>query len=324
MLGVHFLKVAVGTVVILKRPHNPVGWLLMLMGTGFFLYPSAVVLQAWVAGAAPNSDWGRVLEFIDSYLWLTTYAAATWMLLLFSNGRLLSPRWRWPARMTAAVYITIAAALALTSLEVAPKLDNMFRPTMISGGLLGAVLLASLVGVILLAFASFLVRLYISRGVQALQLKWAGAGFAVTVAWVLTSVALPPASEHVAVRWAGGLASLPNTVAIAMLRYCLYDTDVVINRALVYTALTVTLGLVYLGAVVGLQKAFRTLTGQESQLAVVASALAIVALFIPLRRRIQGFVVHRFYRKKYDAQKMLEAFSAKLRDETDLDALRSD
>jgi hypothetical protein len=115
--------------------------------------------------------------------------------------------------------------------------------------------------------------------------------------------------------------SIPVATGIAILRYRLYDIDRIVNRALVYATLTVTLVLVYLGGVISLQYAFRTMTGGESQLAVVASTLAIAALFNPLRWRIQALVDRRFYRRKYDAQKTLAAFSSRLREETDLDAL---
>jgi hypothetical protein len=121
-----------------------------------------------------------------------------------------------------------------------------------------------------------------------------------------------------------GVVGLPVAVGIAILRYRLYNIDLLINRTIVYGSLTVALALVYIGSVVLLQAFLRTLTGQESQLAVVASTLAIATLFNPLRRRVQSFIDRRFYCRKYDARKTLEAFSSKLRDETDLDALRDD
>jgi len=113
-------------------------------------------------------------------------------------------------------------------------------------------------------------------------------------------------------------------IGFAILKYRLYDIDIIINRALVYGSLTAMLAVVYVGSVVGLQATLRALTGQESTLAVVASTLVIAALFNPLRRRVQGFVDRRFYRRKYDARKILEAFNARMRDETDLDALSKD
>jgi hypothetical protein len=117
---------------------------------------------------------------------------------------------------------------------------------------------------------------------------------------------------------------IPLSIGVAVLRSRLFDIDVIINRTLVYGSLTVTLALVYFGGVVGLQYILRTLTAQGSTLAVVASTLAIAALFNPLRHRMQGFVDRRFYRRKYDAAKTLEAFSARLRNETDVDVLRND
>ena len=120
------------------------------------------------------------------------------------------------------------------------------------------------------------------------------------------------------------LICLPAAIGIAVLRYRLYDIDVVINRALVYGTLTASLAAVYLGSVVGLQRLLSPVTGEGNQLAVVASTLLIAALFQPLRRRLQGFIDRRFYRNKYDARKTLESFSAKLRGASDLDALNGE
>jgi hypothetical protein len=117
---------------------------------------------------------------------------------------------------------------------------------------------------------------------------------------------------------------IPVSITIAVLRYHLFDIDVIINRTLVYGSLTTTLVALYFGGIVLLQRVFVVLTGQKSTLAVVVSTLLIAALFNPLRRRVQAFVDRRFYRRKYDAAKTLEAFSAKLRSETDLDALSED
>ena len=122
-----------------------------------------------------------------------------------------------------------------------------------------------------------------------------------------------------------GLLGVPVAVGIAILKYRLYNIDVIINRTLVYGSLTVMLALVYVGGVTVTQELFGTLTGQEqTQLIIVVTTLVIAALFVPLRRRIQAFIDRRFYRRKYDARKTLETFSARLRNETDLDALSDD
>jgi hypothetical protein len=172
----------------------------------------------------------------------------------------------------------------------------------------------------------------VSDPIQRQQTKWVVFGVAVAVAGVLTTIftvgaAVDLRPEEVTRRMLSMLLMdafvllIPLSIGVAVLRSRLFDIDVLINRTLVYGTLTVSLAAVYFGGVVALQDAFRALTGGESQLAIVASTLAIAALFNPLRRRVQAFVDRRFYRRKYDATKTLEGFSAKLRDETDLDRL---
>jgi hypothetical protein len=126
------------------------------------------------------------------------------------------------------------------------------------------------------------------------------------------------------VPFALSIGLFPVAIAVAIFRYRLYDIDVIINRALVYGSLTATLVLLYFGGVVGLQRLLAPLLGESNQLSVVASTLAIAALFNPARRRIQSTIDRRFYRRKYDARKTLEAFSARLRDETDFEQLNAE
>ena len=186
----------------------------------------------------------------------------------------------------------------------------------------GLVLPACVVAVIL----SLILRFYRSRGEERLQLKWFTYAVTVGLLTPLLLGELAPAAFEVLGRLAWTLAflSLPVSAAVAILKYRLYDIDRIINRTIVYAALTAVLILVYVGSVFSLQYLFRALTGETSQIVIVASTLAIAALFNPFRRRIQAFVDRRFYRKKYDAARTLEAFSARLQDETDLAALADD
>jgi hypothetical protein len=194
-------------------------------------------------------------------------------------------------------------------------------------------LLAGLGGVI-----SLLVRFRRARGDERQQIKWFAYAASLTLVWILVAVlfeellSIEGGVPEVIVAFTSVssllvIPSIPITTGIAILRYRLYDIDVIINRTLVYGSLTAMLALVYFGGVALTEAIFGALrtfiTGQEEppQLAIVVSTLVVAALFNPLRRRIQGFIDRRFYRSKYDAAKTLEAFSAKLRDETDLDKL---
>jgi hypothetical protein len=243
-----------------------------------------------------------------------TITLLPFLLLLFPTGRLPSQRWRPVA------WIVLAAGA--TGVTLGPFLSE-------DSVLIVAVVMVLIFASVLSAL-SLVIRYRGASGVERQQLKW----FALAAVLL---VAVPIAGLLGLGRVLGNelLSTLLDTVTliglyvavgIAILRYRLYDIDVVINRTLVYGTLTGMLALVYFGGVTVTQTVFRALTGQQEQpqLAIVISTLVIAALFNPLRRRIQGFIDRRFYRRKYDARKTLEAFSAKLRDETDLEALNNE
>jgi hypothetical protein len=178
---------------------------------------------------------------------------------------------------------------------------------------------------LLLAVVSMILRFRRSIGVERQQLKWiVYAGTVAAGGFALTLFLSGPFANAVFALAFLAFIGVPVAAGVAIMRYRLYEIDILINRTLVYGVLTVSLALIYLGSVVSMQYALRALTGQESQLAVVASTLAIAALFQPLRRRVQGFIDRRFYRRKYDAARTLTAFGARLRNEVDLETLADD
>jgi len=255
--------------------------------------------------------------------------------LLFPNGRLPSRRWR------PVVWIDLVAVVCLVAWSFEPgPLDNLglvrvSNPFGIQGadGLLGTLGWVGLFMTLAVAVAggvSLVVRFRRARGVERQQIKWfafSGIVFCAVFAAAPFLWSLPesPATAWIwPVLFLAGAGTIPVAVGIAILRHRLYDIDLLINRALVYGSLTATLLAVYFGGIVLLQRLFVVLTGEQSTLAVVASTLAIAALFNPLRGRVQGFVDRRFYRRKYDAAKTLAAFNSRLRDQTDLDALGND
>jgi hypothetical protein len=189
---------------------------------------------------------------------------------------------------------------------------------------------ALMFALIFLASTSLVWRLHHARGVERQQIKWVAYAGALAGGASLPTYTVLEAAD---LRWLHvlgyvaalvGIVGVPMAVGIAMMRYRLYEIDILINHTLVYGSLTALLVALYFGGIVVMQQFFVSLTGEKSTLAVVASTLLIAALFTPLRRRIQSFIDKRFYRSKYDARKTLEAFSAKLRDETDLEALNNE
>jgi hypothetical protein len=316
----------VGALIIWQQPGNTLGWVLTAVG----------LLASWGASADAYAD----LASDENLLYLVSVWISLWYWypllgltliftpLLFPDGRPPSPRWRlvaWGATLALAL-VTFLAAFRERIEFPGLSMDN---PVGIHGiedpekSTLGTVLLGSFVLFLVLALASVVVRYIRSGGVQRQQIKWLLLATALSALMVffeeITGIEL-----NTEIPFAISIALFPAAIAVAIFRYRLYDIDVIINRALVYGSLTAMLALVYVGGVVGLQYAFRALTGGESQLAVVASTLAIAALFVPLRRRVQGFIDRRFYRRKYDAAKTLEEFGTRLRDETDLESLSND
>ena len=292
-LGLAMLTTAfVGALIAARRADNAIGWL--LSGAGL----------AWVVGAFAQ-------QYVDAALQMELPAAGavSWLVglwgpsavclvlatILFPDGQLPSPRWRpvvWIAVFDSAVLVAGTQHI----LAWAP----------VTGGPLLAFLLLSSV-------AALVVRLRRARGVERQQLKWVAFGFGfLTILFIGTTAFVKSVA----------FAALPISIGIAMLRYRLFDIDVLINRSLVYGALSMALAAAYFASVLALETLLRPLTA-GSEVAVALSTLAVVALFTPLRRRIQGAVDLRFYRARYDATRTLDAFGLRLRDEVDLEAVRA-
>jgi hypothetical protein len=251
--------------------------------------------------------------------------------LLFPDGHPPSHRWRpvaWLGGLS--IGLTVVSSTILLWPERGPALlTGDESPSHVVHVLVDFIAVPMLFVAGLGAVISLFVRFRRARGDERQQIKWFVSAAALTLVWITvfgqaSLRGLPEAM--VALSFLLVVPSIPIATGIAILRYRLYDIDRIINRTLVYGSLTLMLALVYFGGVTVTQALFQTLTGQERlpQLVVVASTLVIAALFMPLRRRIQSFIDRRFYRRKYDARKTLEAFSAKLREETDLDALSED
>jgi hypothetical protein len=320
----------VGAIVASRLPHSPVGWLFCAIGLTFGVSHFSAEYAAY-ALLAP-SRWlpgGEAFAWLTSWVWVGGLGLIVYLDLLFPNGRLPSARWRLFAWFTA---IALLPAAILGALSPGLILSSTLHNPLGIEGLpnVSKEVEAFMYALVVVGASSMLSRLRHAGRIERQQIKWFAYATAVAISGVILKNTVYPAVGVIWVWWVGlvlttvGVVSSPVAMGIAIFRYRLYQIDILINRTLVYGSLTAVLVAVYLGGVVFLQYAFRSLTGEGSQLAVVASTLIIAALFIPLRRRIQSFIDRRFYRSKYDARKTLEAFSAKLRDETDLDALSGD
>jgi hypothetical protein len=329
---------AIGLFLVSRRPEHPIGWLFcaagLVVGLDHFCGEYAIYALLAQPGSLPA---GQAAAWVSSWLWVPFTVLMLFFLLLFPDGRLPSGRWRsfaWLVGIAAIVGVAVQALLPVPTCEVCP-IEN---PLGIEGlesvaELVDALVEAFLVGVLgSLALASLFLRFRRASGVEHQQIKWLVFIFSVLFLGATLAYIVYSATEA---RWAWsvgqsllavGSVGVPIAMGVAILRYRLYDIDSLINRTLVYGSLTLLLAAVYFGGVTLTEAIFRTLTGQEEQpqLAIVVSTLVIAALLIPLRRRIQSFIDRHFYRRKYDAGKTLEAFSAKLREETDLDTLNNE
>ena len=319
----------VGAIIASRRPGNAVGWIFCAIGLcgGASIFFAQYGIYALVTnpGSLPA---GAIATWIATWVWLPSVTLTiTFLLLIFPHGRLLSPRWRPVAWLAASVTIAGTVLLAIVPWDLLDPGVPAQNPVGVESlGYLGIAppIPIILIGIptTLLSVASLVLRFRRSRGEERQQLKWFVYAGVLIVGALFVPLLVPGVAASLLQLLVMPL--LPVAVGVAITRYRLYEIDLLINRTLVYGALTALLVVVYVGSVVSLQGALRALTGQESQLAVVASTLAVAAIFNPLRRRIQSFIDRRFYRSKYDAARTLEAFSAKLRDETDLDALNDD
>jgi hypothetical protein len=320
----------VGAVIVARRPRNPVGWLCcavgLLLGPAFFGQDYAWYALVHKPGSLPG---GVAMAWLGQWPWRVVLGLLSVLLLLFPSGRLLSARWRpvaWAAAAGTALF-ALWAAFAPHPLEGA-GLAQLTNPLGIQGfeaifqvlQAAGAVLLLATI----LAAASMVVRFRRARGEERQQLKWftyaAVVSVLVWLVFIVTGMAdrLPAAlGIPVLLVW---LVAVPAAIGVAMLRYQLYDIDRLINRTLVYGLLTALLGGSYAGLVLVLGQ----LLGRSSSLAVAIATLTIAAAFQPARRRIQQAVDRRFNRRRYDAVKTIEAFSARLREQIDLDSLSAE
>jgi hypothetical protein len=315
----------VGAVLASRRPRHPVGWLLLGLGLsvsasgvadgyapyGLLIRPGALPAAGYAALYGPA-------------LLAISITCIDFILLLTPTGSLPSPRWRWWARVATAAPVVVLLAVTLLPQPLGPEYQSVANPLglrALEAPLLAAtgVALALTVLGVLVAAASLVGRFRRARGTERQQLRWVALAAAV-VALAAALVLVAMLTETPALfGWGLGLcaAVLPLAIGAAVLRYRLYDLDRIISRTLAYGLLTVLLGGGYAGLVLGLSQ----LLGQNRSLVVAGATLAVAGAFQPARRRIQQAVDRRFNRRRYDAAKTIEAFSARLRDEVDLDAL---
>jgi hypothetical protein len=323
-LAVPTAWVALGGLLTARRPDNPVGWLCLAIGLIWGVTSGGEAVATWAAhrGMFATADWAGLTDAF----WVPAVCVTGILALQLPTGRLLSPRWR-PFSWFCVAAMLVVGAVVLTKPGRVADVAGTSNPIGSDEVQSLAPLFALMPLVILGAIGSLVVRYRRSGAVERLQIRWIAFGGLVFLATGLVLLAVvgnadefPPALQAVDV--IANLA-IPISIGIAVLRYRLYDIDVVINRTLVYGALTATLAGTYIVLVVLFQLVLSPLT-QQSSLAVAASTLIVAALFRRARTSVQEAVDRRFYRRKYDAARTLERFGDRLRSETDLESLRAE
>src|SRR5215213_17607 len=326
----------VGALIASRRPENPIGWICLAAG----LFWMSIVVEASIPGSA---TYPVIIDALLQWTWVPPVGLlGIYMILLFPDGKLPSRRWRPFAWFSGAVIALICISFVLVPgpLEDHPGVRNPFGLESYPWLEIVAIFAVLLLPLCILTSAFSLLLRYRRSGREVReQIKWLAfaASFVGIVFFgnVITQLLFAPdplTPDGTTPLWVSlgqnllllSYAGIPIAIGFAILRYRLYDIDLLINRTLVYGFLTISLVAVYLGGVVVLQRLFTPLMGESNGLATVASTLAIAALFNPLRRRLQSFTDRRFYRRKYAATKTLEAFGSRLREETDLAALSND
>jgi hypothetical protein len=324
----------VGALIASRRPENPIGWifcistLLWALGDvllGYTTYAFITVPGSLPAGALLGvfGDWARGMGW---------FLMLTFLLLLFPNGHLPSPRWRPLAWLIAGLLVVYSIAILLSPYPYT-NIDTQLAAVRNPLGILVAndlfdqlanLSILLLYPTIIACIVSVFLRFRRARGVERQQLKWFVYGMTLSILMLIVIVILIFSNVNGApgTLFYFAVVFIPISAGIAILRYRLYDIDVLINRTLVYGSLTALLTLLYFGLIFALQSLFQGMFHQNNAVAIVVSTLVIFALFQPLRHRLQRFIDRRFYRSKYDAAKTLEAFSATLRNEVDLNQLR--
>jgi hypothetical protein len=324
----------VGSVIVAHRPGNAVGWIFSAVGllsaAGWLAMEYAAYAYLTRPGALPGA---ALAAWYASWWWYPMLSLiVVFTLLVFPTGRVVSARWR-PVVVAAA--IATAGLVALTALQSTLTLQDtdytVSNPIGLAGiqdpeqSTVGAVLFLLLLGCMVAAVLSMVLRFRRSRGVERQQLKWfTYAGALLILSILVTEFLLPTAASWPDIVLGLLLAFVPVAAGVAVLRYRLYDIDRLINRTLVYGLLTAILALGYTGAVLVLGQLFGGISAEPPSWAVAGATLAVAALFRPARRRVQAAVDRRFNRRKYDAAKTVEAFTARLRDEIDLDTLSTE